>query len=142
MDDKGLDNPVPTRSFVLFQGPPHPVTPPRPTCSQTVTRPGKPDTRPHKPENFRAVGAVDSHRKTSQTTAGVDKNIPHGFCQIARRLAWRVAGCQVEHPLDFYLPKMVLILSKSFGFRSSLSAAASFSESPWCDAQESYPNLM
>ena len=34
---KGVDNPVPTRSFVLFQGPPHPVTPPRSTCSQTVT---------------------------------------------------------------------------------------------------------
>ena len=36
---KGVSNPVPTRSFVLFQGPPEPVTPPRPTRIQTVTRP-------------------------------------------------------------------------------------------------------
>src|ERR1039458_10369991 len=37
----GLDNPRPTRSFVLFQGPPHPVTPPRSTRRQTVTEPQK-----------------------------------------------------------------------------------------------------
>jgi hypothetical protein len=37
----GLDNPRPTRSFVLFQGPPHPVTPPRSTRSQAVTNPRK-----------------------------------------------------------------------------------------------------
>ena len=52
---KGVDNPVPTRSFVLFQGPSDPVTPPRPTCSQTVTSLRKPDTRSQKPGNFRAV---------------------------------------------------------------------------------------
>jgi hypothetical protein len=45
-----------TRSFVLLEGPPHPVTPPRSTCRQTVTSPGKPDTRTHNSRNFRVVG--------------------------------------------------------------------------------------
>jgi hypothetical protein len=39
----------------VSEGLPHPLTPPRSTCRQTVTSPGKPHTRTHNSGNFRAV---------------------------------------------------------------------------------------
>jgi hypothetical protein len=52
----GLDNPVPTWSFVLFQALPGTITIPLPTCSQLVTISQNSDTHGHKSEYFRAVG--------------------------------------------------------------------------------------
>jgi hypothetical protein len=91
VDGKGLDNPVPTRSFVLFQGSPHPVTPPRPTCSQTVTRPGKPDTRPHKPENFRAVATRGNVTYLRVTFFGT-----RGFPYYGRSMRTRLPADRAE----------------------------------------------
>src|SRR5260370_1828489 len=51
----GLSNPVPTRSFVLYQEPLRAVTTPLPTCRQTVTRAREPDNQAHNTENLRAV---------------------------------------------------------------------------------------
>jgi hypothetical protein len=44
----GLDNPVPTWSFVPFQALPGTITLPLSTCSQLVTISQKPDTKGHK----------------------------------------------------------------------------------------------
>jgi hypothetical protein len=51
----GLDNPVPTWSFVPFQALPGTITLPLPTRSRLVTISQKSDTKDHKSEYFRAV---------------------------------------------------------------------------------------
>jgi hypothetical protein len=52
----GLDNPVPTWSFVPFQALPGTIALPLSTCSQPVTISQKSDTKGHKFKYFRAVG--------------------------------------------------------------------------------------
>lgn len=87
MNEKGVDNPVPTRSFVLFQGPPDPVTPPRPTCSQTVTSLRKPDTRSQKPGNFRAVGVALNRPLNSRLSARPARRGCRGpHCNLPQRV--------------------------------------------------------
>jgi hypothetical protein len=51
----GLDNPVPTWSFVSFQALPGTITLPLSTCSQLVTISQKSDTKGHKFKYFRVV---------------------------------------------------------------------------------------
>jgi hypothetical protein len=54
----GLDNPVPTWSFVPFQALPGTITLPLSTCGQLVTISQKSDTKGHKSKYFRAVVAA------------------------------------------------------------------------------------
>jgi hypothetical protein len=54
----GLDNPVPTWSFVPFQALPGTIALPLSTCSQPVTISQKSDTKGHKFKYFRAVGGI------------------------------------------------------------------------------------
>src|ERR1035441_9809741 len=58
----GLDNPRPTRSFVLFQGPPHPVTPPRSTRSQAVTNPRKTGHQASELRKVKGSGGVPGYQ--------------------------------------------------------------------------------
>ena len=101
MNEKGVDNPVPTRSFVLFPGPPDPVTPPRSTCSKTVTSPRKPVTKPHKSGNFRAVGASGELQKAHRgpqchDLAEREEHAAHRSTTIHRSTPARHPSCARE----------------------------------------------